>query len=80
MSTALVVYDHKFPITRGQRPVVPAPFSGRSGILPAALPAAMDPEVTRCDGIVILEQGGTYGPDAKIIPTVSPGLILDIYA
>ena len=80
MSTALVVYDYKFPANSGQAPLVPAPFSGRMDILPATSPAAMHPEAARSGLIVLGRQTGTYGPDARITSTVPPGLIVDIYA
>lgn len=80
MSTDLVVFEQNFPAHPWQKPMVPAPSPGRSGMLPAAPPAVVYTEAARTGWIVVERQAGSYGPDARIISELSPGLIVDFYA
>lgn len=78
MSTALVVYEYKFPVNRGHKSIVPATSYDRLGMLPETLPAIYH-EAGRSGWIVDERQMENYGPNARIISTLSPGMIVDIY-
>jgi hypothetical protein len=78
MSTDLVVFEYKFPAIRGHKPRAPALFSYHLEVLPEAMPV-MPPYPGRSGGVAVERQTLMYGPDAKIISTVAPGLIIDLY-
>ena len=78
MTTALVVFEHMFPANRRDASFVAAPFPYRPAGLPEPRPA-MGP-VNGSDWIVIERQTGLYGPDARTVSALPPGLIIDVYA
>jgi hypothetical protein len=78
MSTSLVVYEYKFPVRRRHWPMEASAFSGPPEMLREPLPAVR-PETDRHRWAVNERPAGIYGPDARIISMVSPGLIVDIH-
>lgn len=78
MSTSLVVYEYNLPVRRRHWPIEASAFSGSPGMLREPLPV-MRPDADRHRWIVDERQAGIYGPDARIISTVSPGMIVDIH-
>jgi hypothetical protein len=78
MSGALVVLKQKLPVYHGPKLSVQALLPKRRRTKRTASPG-MYPEADRSGLIVIGDGKGIYGRDARIITTLPPGLIIDIY-